>query len=191
MLSPDTFASANPSVRDSEPMMPPPETPTDSRARNWGQWLTRALHERDMTPADFRKILVNLAGGSFSFSSGTISSWRSGDKPPSEAACLFIARALNKPVSEVLRAGGYDEIAALLEAEPARDDPRLARIRGAGLTPVQAAELEEFYRERRADLEVLIEARIARILGAPGPDESGGDGSDARDPLGDGTSQSH
>jgi transcriptional regulator with XRE-family HTH domain len=165
MLDADMFAQANSSVRDGERIMPTQENPGEDRARTWGQWLTHALHERDMTPAEFRKTLVALAGGSFSFSSGTISSWRSGDKPPSEAACLYIARALHEPVPEVLRAGGYEEIAAVLEAEPPSNDPRLTRIRGADLSPAQASALEEFYRERIADLDDLLDARIARIMG--------------------------
>jgi len=156
--------------------MPAQDDAGTPRTRHWGRWITEQLDRRGMTPADFRKTLTALAGPG-RYSSGTISSWRSGDKAPSEGACLFIARALLLPVPEVLRNAGYEEIAAILEAEPPREDPRLARIRDADLSPAQASALEEFYRERIADLDDLIEARISRILGEgeAGREEEGDD----------------
>lgn len=144
--------------------MSSPETAGTPRTHHWGNWLTQQLDQRGMTPADFQKALITFAGPG-KYSSGTISSWRSGSKAPSEGACLFIARALHLPVAEVLRNAGFEDAAAVLEAEPTPDDPRIKRIRGAELTLEQSAALEEFYRARIADLDDLIDARIARILG--------------------------
>lgn len=172
MLNLDRFAESNQPVRDNEKalrVMPPRDATSAERAQAWGRWLDPELVKRGMRNVDLQTALEDV--GAHGYSAATISEWRKGKSAPSETACMEVARALHLRLPEVLRHGGFPGAASVIETEIPGEDPRLTRIRAAGLSEQQSAALEDELRARIADLDDLIEVKLARLGVQRAPEE--------------------
>lgn len=142
-------------------------TPDTERKRAFGLWLDGVLTRRALRNRDLAALLKQ-AGAGERWSAATISEWRGGKTAPTETAALYIAKALSQSgpfVSGpfVLRQAGHGDAADLIEEMPRENDPRVARIRRSGLSPVAQDEAEEFSRRQDRQKDELIDEYV-RLL---------------------------
>lgn len=142
------------------------------RYQRWAAFFDAALTHRGWTPAEYAR---RHGQG---LSPSVVSRWRNPDTrlAPSSEVAVHVADTLGVKPSVVLRALGYDALAARVEgARPGRlglvhpvADATVAMIRESGLPPGAQEELREtFDTELDSDLGLLkatIERKIARLL---------------------------
>lgn len=148
-----------------------------NRKQIWAKYLTALMSEQGLSNGDLVRRLDRP-----SYTSSIVSAWTSGRSGAAPDACIRIAEVTARPVPEVLRAAGHDEIADWIDLhQPGRvdQDPVTARIREIAreLPPADRRELEDRILQQIGALEDYARLKTAELLrqqqqGHDGEDQS-------------------